>query len=661
LVPAGEAAEIKRLISLFPPAVKGTSMAIDAALFSRSKCYFFKGDRYIRVTRGDTGPGTLDPGYPGSIVNWGWPAAFGANGIDAALDSGSKCYFFKGNRYIRVTRGDTGPGTVDPGYPAPISNWGWPAGFGGNGIDAALYSHTKCYFFKGNQYIRVTRGDTGPGTVDPGYPAPISNWGWPAGFVADLVRHEAGSLESAQTFDPITLAYARAVQVMQARPASDPTSWAYQAAIHGSYATPPSGAVWNGCQHRGWFFLPWHRMYLYYFERILRKAVLDAGGPDDFALPYWNYDRPFPSNTLPPAFRTPTLPDGTANPLFVPAPGRDGTLVGGGQVPATATTSTLAMSRTNFSAPQGSPSFGGGRVGPAHFGNGIGALESTPHNVMHPTIGGTQVVDPCRGALMTDPNCAALDPVFWLHHANIDRQWNNWLKLGGGRANPVEAGWLSQSFVFHDETGAQVTLSCADVVDSAVQLNYVYDDEFAALQREVEVAAAPPPERPPELVAASERSLELGGNTASVRMTVPDSAREMTAAAGDQGTVLISVDDIEAERDPGLAYAVYLDLPGSPEDERYHIGNVSFFGITAMNDPDRPHEGHAGFGQTFDATEAVKALKRQQRWDLDSLSVTFEPIQVLPPPGEQLSEEAQAERAAEAEPVRIGRVGLFVA
>ena len=25
-----------------------------------------------------------------------------------------------------------------------------------------------CYFFSGNQYIRVTRGNTGPGTVDAG-------------------------------------------------------------------------------------------------------------------------------------------------------------------------------------------------------------------------------------------------------------------------------------------------------------------------------------------------------------------------------------------------------------------------------------------------------------------------------------------------------------
>jgi len=150
---------------------------IDAALYSGTKCYFFKGNQYIRVTRGNTGPGTVDPGYPAPISSWGWPAGFGANGIDAALYSGTKCYFFKGNQYIRVTRGNTGPGTVDPGYPKPISSWGWGS-FGANGIDAALYSGTKCYFFKGNRYIRVTRGDTGPGTVDSGYPAPISNWGW---------------------------------------------------------------------------------------------------------------------------------------------------------------------------------------------------------------------------------------------------------------------------------------------------------------------------------------------------------------------------------------------------------------------------------------------------------------------------------------------------
>ena len=151
---------------------------IDAALYSGSKCYFFAGGEYIRVTRGVTGPGTIDPGYPRSISpNWGW-GAFGGNGIDAALYSNSKCYFFAGKEYIRVTRGETGPGTVDAGYPKPISTWGWGS-FGENGIEAALYSGSRCYFFAGDQYIRVTRADEGAGTVDAGYPKPISpNWGW---------------------------------------------------------------------------------------------------------------------------------------------------------------------------------------------------------------------------------------------------------------------------------------------------------------------------------------------------------------------------------------------------------------------------------------------------------------------------------------------------
>jgi hypothetical protein len=149
---------------------------VDAALSSGPVDYFFSGDQYIRVTRGTTGAGSVDPGYPAPISNWGW-GSFGAKGIDAALQSGTKCYFFSGNQYIRVTRGDTGPGTVDAGYPAPISNWGWGE-FGKNGIDAALNSGAVDYFFSGDEYIRVTRGDTGAGTVDPGYPTSIEQWGW---------------------------------------------------------------------------------------------------------------------------------------------------------------------------------------------------------------------------------------------------------------------------------------------------------------------------------------------------------------------------------------------------------------------------------------------------------------------------------------------------
>ena len=142
--------------------------------------------------------------------------------------------------------------------------------------------------------------------------------GGPGSAVATqlFVRRSVWGLEASETFDPTTLAYAQAIQVMQARSPSDPTSWSYQAAMHATYATPAM-ADWNGCQHGNWFFLPWHRMYLYFFERIVRAAVRAAGGPADFALPYWNYNLLSPGNTIPPARRAPTLPDSTPNQLYL--------------------------------------------------------------------------------------------------------------------------------------------------------------------------------------------------------------------------------------------------------------------------------------------------------------------------------------------------------
>jgi hypothetical protein len=147
--------------------------------------------------------------------------------------------------------------------------------------------------------------------------------------------------------DPVITAYAGAVAAMQARNSnpSDPTSWAFQAAMHGlqngSPPTPPA----NQCQHASWYFLPWHRMYLYYFERIVRAQVIADGGPATWALPYWNYDAGGDANKLPPAFRDP------ASALYVAqrAPGfNDGTAGlptgpngitsawgGGGQPPST--------------------------------------------------------------------------------------------------------------------------------------------------------------------------------------------------------------------------------------------------------------------------------------------------------------------------------------
>jgi hypothetical protein len=296
---------------------------------------------------------------------------------------------------------------------------------------------------------------------------------WVLKSAPPYVRRDVWSLQANPPWDPITEAYARAVRVMQTRPATDPTSWTYQAAVHGSYQGVPSGATWNECQHQSWYFLPWHRMYVYYFELIVRAAVVSAGGPPDFALPYWNYDRAFPSNTLPLPFREPTLRDGSPNPLFLQSPRRTTSIANGAQLSSLVTSSSAAMAMLNFSGPIGTTSFGGTRRNPNHFGGSSVGIEAQPHNVIHGQVGG-QPSGQCQLGWMSDGNCAAQDPIFWLHHANIDRLWNEWLSLGGGRANPTDTAWLNQSFIFHDATGSPVTLTGADVVDTATQLGYVY-------------------------------------------------------------------------------------------------------------------------------------------------------------------------------------------
>ena len=191
----------------------------------------------------------------------------------------------------------------------------------------------------------------------------------------------------------------KGVQVMMSRPATDPTSWRYQADMHGTYDTPTQ-PLWNGCQHASYFFFSWHRMYLYYFERILRAA----SGDPYLTLPYWNYTLPS-ERTIPLSYLQPA---DASNPLYVSD--RDATMNAGGSIPASAVSYAIAFSDLNFEAPFGS-SFGGNSVpAPVQFDSGRGDLEQQPHNVIHCVVGG----------LMCDPDTAAQDPVFWLHHSISD-------------------------------------------------------------------------------------------------------------------------------------------------------------------------------------------------------------------------------------------------
>ena len=226
--------------------------------------------------------------------------------------------------------------------------------------------------------------------------------------------------------------YANAVAWFKANdkqtfPPSDPRSylsWKKLASVHA-----------ESCQHMNSLFLPWHRLYLNYFENACRFALQDP----TFMLPYWDWTE---KSSLPPEFydlkelaskrnlaRDARLPDEFIN----------GKLL------------KKIVGINDFYA------FYSG-VSPTVFAQSdmmTSLLEGNCHNAVHTALGGE----------MLGAN-APLDPIFWLHHANLDRIWASWYKLHpsavlppdpatgkGARANSLAWLELDLELSFNDKLG----------------------------------------------------------------------------------------------------------------------------------------------------------------------------------------------------------------
>ncbi|MFC5183681.1 tyrosinase family protein [Actinomadura harenae] len=468
------------------------------------------------------------------------------------------------------------------------------------------------------------------------------------------VRQSIWSLEPATAFSSsVMLNYAKAVAVMRGRKPDDPTSWSYQAAIHGTRAPVPPGADWNQCQHATWFFFPWHRMYLWFFEKIVREAIQEAGAdPTGWAVPYWNYsDGPLNVvSTLPLAFRTPTLPDGSVNPLYLPYPNRNENtssdkkqgvgLIGagindGGQIPPRYVSHAQAFTLGNFGyPPPPDPSFGGPQTGFQHEGSDFGQLELLPHNPVHVFTGGYNELADCTKGWMTDPDCAAADPVFWAHHSNIDRLWKRWLDTPG-HLNPTDQSWLSRSFRFYDpDRKGFVTMTANDVLDTVAQLGYGYEDDPApvSLALRPAVAAVPAPPAVTRTTLASAGPLHLSPTTVSITGTVttpPPGAQALLAAGpGEPRHLSLNLKNVEREQDAPLVFDVYLNLPDDqpPHDKTiYYVGPMAFFGNGHHHGMDMGDttEHHAGMSFSYGITNLVQEQRAQGAWSDTSFRVTL--------------------------------------
>lgn len=470
-----------------------------------------------------------------------------------------------------------------------------------------------------------------------------------------ITRKDIWKLEANDPWDDVTLAYAIAVRIMKERANDDPTSWTYQGAIHAAFPAGVAG-FHNQCQHHTWYFLPWHRMYLYWFEHIIRAAIatssdVDAQVGKEWALPYWNYEGEARTRSLPPAFREEKLPDGSENPLFVE--NRDYLNDGDLRMPVAATRSQRALDTVPFSNPLQTgmaPGFGGYVTGFNHWGElttASGALEATPHNTVHGEVGG----------LMNNPASAPLDPIFWLHHCNIDRLWAIWeADTRPFHDNPTTPSWQTFEFRFHDAKGTPQTSKAQDFIDTEV-LGYTYEDMSRPTARRRAVPTDPPPDIPPEMVGATDDKLELTGRPVTVEVPLVEPSGPARRRGGGErpARVYLNVDNIEAERNPGGNYGVYINLPDEDDDptnDEFHVGNISFFGIEYAHDADEDTPGGPGMRFAFDITDLVEELREQNRWDPERVKVTFAPLRPGPP--------RRRGKEVEPTPVSIGRVSFFV-
>jgi tyrosinase len=452
--------------------------------------------------------------------------------------------------------------------------------------------------------------------------------------------------------------FGRAIQSLQAQPLNQRKSWRYIAACHGlagNVTAPTAAQLWRQCQHQTWFFLPWHRAYLAGFEAIIAAEIARLGGPANWALPYWNYSDTNNPNArrLPPAFRNQRLPNGNFNPLWAPrvAPATPGGVL---TVPSSST-NLNALNLTSFTGPQGSvaPGFGGPRTQqPVHFGGqtglASGTLESLPHNIIHTDLGGVQ------GAFMGDPNLAALDPIFWLHHCNIDRLWEVWRRRHGPAVtDTTDNRWRTGvTFRILTDAATPISFSSGQALNTQTLLHgYKYDSVPAVVpavgpsamtakksaKKTSKTALSTPGKGPtvglPELIAASVSKIKLGAQRSNVEVKVPKSGikRRMTAKVGAQAEkadlipdrYFLSLDGVKA-KGPARDYRVFID---NPDDDRLplSVGTLSTFGIGPASNPKTEHGG-TGLMSVFEITDAISELGLG-RADIAALRVTFEPVE----------------------------------
>jgi polyphenol oxidase len=223
-----------------------------------------------------------------------------------------------------------------------------------------------------------------------------------------------------------------AVGLVRNLPPADVISWTKEIAQHCINCAPSNP---NNI-HFNWQFLPWHRAYLYFLERILRKL----SNHNDLRLVYWDWENPN-SRVLPEIY----APSG--QPLFW---GNRGSL----SAPKWPLSNAKVAVQSRLAIPDFA-TFGG----TASESNPTPATFTGPHANVHNNFAPGDMAD-----LQFSPR----DPVFYAHHGNIDRLWTSWVKAG--HTNP---NFGNARVFFYDETRKWRFVLMNDLKDES-KLGYKY-------------------------------------------------------------------------------------------------------------------------------------------------------------------------------------------